>query len=235
MGALDVVTLALPKFAFFQLPLLKGKEANLRLYLRQVAASTSNEATVFRQLGSSDTPHAIHYASASARVAHKAQELGRANWEWVVAVLEACMRGVYEDLNDEARKLDAVDKKDLGNLHMFTMAGTIQAARRLVWADEPRWLKRCENTPQLKFCALQGADGDQRDIAVKMVEHCGLRQLTKLVEERRMQEGGLNSAAAEYLPNATREKLEEMTRSPELAAGLHAVLLAAFTTKGKGL
>merc|ERR1712228_276557 len=117
----------------------------------------------------------------------------------------------------------------------FTMAGSIQAARRLVWADEPRWLKRCETTPQLKFCALQGADGDQRDIAVKMVEHCGLRQLTKLVEERRMMEGGAHGAAAEYLPNATREKLEEMTRSPELAAGLHAVLLAAFTTKGKGL
>merc|ERR1712003_322757 len=40
---------------------------------------------------------------------------------------------------------------------------------------------------------------------------------------------------SEYMPNATREKLEEMTRSQELACGLHAVLLQAFTAKNKVL
>jgi len=175
----------------------------------------------------------MHYAGASARVAHKAQELGRANWEWIIAVLDACMRGVFEDLNDNAARIDEYDKKELGNLHMFTMAGTIQASRRLVWADEPRWLKRCEKTPQLKFCALS-KDTEQRDVAVKMVDHCGLRQLTNLVEERRMMDPGANDTS-EYMPNATREKLEEMTRSQELACGLHAVLLQAFTGKNKVL
>merc|ERR1711948_242737 len=175
----------------------------------------------------------VHYAGASARVARKAMELGRANGEWVVAVLEACMRGVYEDLLDNGASLELAEKRELGNLHMFTMAGTIQASRRLVWADEPRWLKRCEQTPQLKFCALS-KDTEQRDVAVKMVEHCGLRQLTNLVEERRMMDPGANDTS-EYVPNATREKLEEMTRSQELACGLHAVLLQAFTAKNKVL
>merc|ERR1712060_756261 len=50
-----------------------------------------------------------------------------------------------------------------------------------------------------------------------------------------MGDGSGNNAAAEYLPNATRERLEEMTRSPDMAAGLHAVLLTAFTSKGKNL
>merc|ERR1711920_323998 len=137
------------------------------------------------------------------------------------------------DLNDNAARIDEYDKKELGNLHMFTMAGTIQASRRLVWADEPRWLKRCETTPQLKFCALS-KDTENRDIAAKLVEHCGLRQLTTLVEERRMVDSGAHDAS-EYVPNKTRERLEEMTRSSELACGLHAVILSAFQTKNKVL
>merc|ERR1712217_401310 len=85
----------------------------------------------------------------------------------------------------------------------------------------------------LKFCALS-KDTEQRDVAVKMVEHCGLRQVTNLVEERRMMDPGATDTS-EYMPNATREKLEEMTRSQELACGLHAVLLQAFTAKNKVL
>merc|ERR1712190_422932 len=52
--------------------------------------------------------------------------------------------------------------------------------------------------------------------------------------ERRMMDAPGNDVS-EYVPNPQRDKLEEMTRSPELAAGLHAVLLAAFTTKNKVL
>merc|ERR1712217_1003756 len=52
--------------------------------------------------------------------------------------------------------------------------------------------------------------------------------------ERRMMDPGAHDSA-EYMPNPTRERLEEMTRSSELACGLHAVILSAFQTKNKVL
>uniref|UniRef100_A0A7S4SRI7 HEPN domain-containing protein n=1 Tax=Alexandrium monilatum TaxID=311494 RepID=A0A7S4SRI7_9DINO len=220
--SVDVTTLTRPRFAFFQLPLLKGKQANLRLYLRQVNASTASEASIFRMLGATDTPRASHFAGASERVASKAQELGRANWEWVVAVLEACVKGVYEDITDKAAHALEGVKKEIKNLHMFTTAGTIMPARKLTWADEPRWLKRCERTKILSFCALNGHD--QRDIAQALVEHLGVRQLTKLVEERRMVEGANANSEGAPKPRAFKERLESLLRSPEFCCGLHAVM-----------
>lgn len=218
----DVTTLTLPKYAFFQLPLLKGKEATLRLYLRQVHAATASEASVFRNLGATDTPRAIHFAAASERVKAKAEQLGRTNWEWVVAVLEACVRGVYEDLSDGAAQALKGAKKELGNLQMFTTDGSIRPAKTLVWADEPRWLKRCERTKAVFFCALNGVD--QRDVAKALVEHIGVRQLTNLVEERRMADSANPNEEEPEMPRAFKVRLEQLVRSPEFSCGLHAVL-----------
>jgi len=220
--SVGVTTLSLPKHAFFQLPLLKGKEANLRLYLRQVHAATASEASVFRFFGATDTPKAVHFAAASQRVAAKAAELGRANWEWVVAVLEACIKGVYEDVTDSTTKAIKGLWKELGNLHMFTTDGSIKPAKSLAWADEPRWLKRCERTKKLSFCTLSGQE--QRALAKALVEHAGLRQLTTIVEERRMVDDSNPNEQDGAPPKVFKDKLELLTRSPEFACGLFAVL-----------
>jgi len=215
---IQVTTLTLPKFSFFQLPLLKGKEANLRLYLRRVHAETSKEASVFRVLGANGAPRAVDYAGASERVAAKAKELGRANWEWVVAVLEACIKGVHEEVSDEAAQAGKEPLK-LTNLHMFTSAGQIEPATHLLWADEPKWLKRCETADSLHFCSLNGQD--QREIAMSLVSCAGLRQLSKVLEERRV----VSDAEDDGGNTDFKETVEHLIQSDEFAAGLHAVIL----------
>lgn len=151
----DVLMLTVPRYAFFQLPLLKGKEATLKLYLRHVHAETTKEALVFRALGAADVPRAADYASASERVAAKAKELGRTNWEWVAAVMEACMRGVYEDLLQQAKTGTDLSLKPVEGLRLCTSDGGIEPAGSLVWADEPRWQKRLEVAAAMRFCSLK--------------------------------------------------------------------------------
>ncbi|CAK0871810.1 unnamed protein product [Prorocentrum cordatum] len=223
----DVTTLTLPGHAFFHLPMLKGKEANLRLYLRQVHAETSKEAAVFRALGASDRPRAADYAAASERVAKKAAELGRANWEWVVACLEACVRGIHEDLTEGSGRAGDGEQLQLGSLHLFTNTGDIRKASELVWADEPRWLKRCEGSGSLSFCALLGQD--QRELAASLVKHAGLRQLTVLVEERRVDDDlKVGSVGLTF-----KDSVEQLVQSSEFAVGVHAVILHNCEASGK--
>jgi HEPN domain-containing protein len=215
----EVTNLTIPRHAFFQLPLLKGKEANLRLYLRQVLAETSKESSLFRLLGATDRPRASDFAGASERVAAKAEELGRANWEWVVVCLDACVRGVYEDLSDLSTKKHENLAMELGNLHLFTLDGSVMRVGALVWADEPRYQKRCEKGEVLRFCALNGQD--QRHVAEILVKHAGLRQLSNLVEERRV----IDASGNEEVEREFKDTVLRLTRSSELACGLHAVIL----------
>jgi len=220
-AAVELTSLTLPRYSFFQLPLFKGKEANMRQYLRQVHAETAKEASVFRALGASDKPRAPDYASASERIAAKADELGRADFEWISACLEACVRGAFEDLTDAATR--ASDKElDLSSLHLFTQDMKIKRATTLIWADEPRWLKRCEKADLSFWAGMGGTEG--RDIADCLVKYAGMKQLTALVEERRMVEDDDEGEADNLEAVAFKDNVEQMVQSNELACGLHAVI-----------
>jgi len=226
----EEMLLTLPKYAFFQLPLLRGKEANLRLYLRQVQTEGPREAAVFRAFGAMERPGAADYASASERVAKRASKLGRAGWEWVVSCLEACVRGFHEDVLH--KKMEGTEVK-VENLHMFSKEGKPENLKALVWADVPRWLNRCTDTGGvLKIANLKG--DDQRDIAKTLVDCAGMRELSALVEERRIQDdagklGGALTLEADVAEEdeASRNfklKVQQLLQSFEFANGLCAVI-----------
>jgi len=227
----EEVLMTLPKFAFFQLPLLRGKEANLRLYMRQVKTDGPREAAVFRAFGAMERASAVDYASASERVAKRASKLGgRGSWEWVVACLEACVRGFHEDVLH--KKTEGIEVK-VENLHMFSKEGKPENVKALVWADVPRWLNRCnESGGALKIANLKGED--QRDIAQTLVDCAGLRELSTLVEERRIQDDegrqgkvfALEANSQEEDPASKRFKwrIQQLLQSFEFASGLCAVI-----------
>eukprot|EP00928_Gymnodinium_smaydae_P095838 TRINITY_DN8323_c0_g2_i1.p1 TRINITY_DN8323_c0_g2~~TRINITY_DN8323_c0_g2_i1.p1 ORF type:complete len:4833 (+),score=938.40 TRINITY_DN8323_c0_g2_i1:126-14624(+) len=239
----EEILLTVPRYAFFHLPIFQGREANLRLYLRQCKADTSQEIDLFRALGAREKPAAIDYANASARVAERAGALGQL--EWLSTVVEACVRGVFDEAN---YLLEQGLEMTVHDLHMFATDGSIRPAKELVWLDAPRWASRCEGEPTLHFCALSGHD--QREVAKCLVKCAGVRSLSAIVYESRLTDdastGADTSASAdieaseqegadkcdEMAPPLKRSKglkdcVERMIQSYELASGLRAVMLHA--------
>merc|ERR1740130_2622929 len=109
------------------------------------------ESRVFRALGAQDRPAASDYAECSSRVAERAKKLGKYRWEWVSVVLEACARGIH---NEVTMGLQV----NVDCLHAFTTDDSIEHVNQLTWADVPRWLARCKGEASLRFCSWHGDD-----------------------------------------------------------------------------
>eukprot|EP00929_Paragymnodinium_shiwhaense_P109155 TRINITY_DN754_c5_g1_i1.p1 TRINITY_DN754_c5_g1~~TRINITY_DN754_c5_g1_i1.p1 ORF type:complete len:4259 (+),score=1336.88 TRINITY_DN754_c5_g1_i1:96-12872(+) len=234
----EEILLTKPRFAFYHLPLLRGKEANLRLYLRQVNSDSAKETQLFKALGARDRPGAADYATASQRVAYKARTLGRVSFEWVVAVLEACMRGFHEDV---AHLLTEGMQVTVDNLHLLTSDGGVEEAKELIWADVPRWTARCKQETRLRFCALRGKD--DHTLATDLVRCAGLKELSSIVTESRLTDlmGGAQRAlgdgdgsTAGHMDlrgensdrvKALRDRVQRLLASWEFASGLRAVIV----------